>query len=136
MDVMSPKLLGMLDRLHLTPNSLAVLGMMTHLQEFGGAVHLNQAELAEKLGLHESAVSRGMQLLTSRNLVLPRGRGRGHRLHPLIAKYESEEAMRGAFLRAQSDITAGALPDIKAPLYAKKPPRSRAGGPHLVSVAS
>ncbi len=67
--------------------------------------------------------------------MLTRGRGRRRRLHPVIAKYESEEAMRGAFLRAQSDLSAGALPDIKAPRYARKPPRSRTGGPHLASIA-
>ncbi|MFE0104583.1 hypothetical protein [Streptomyces sp. NPDC059009] len=133
---MSPKLMGMLDRLRLTPNALAVLGLLTRLQDFGGKVHITQADIGHQLGLHESSVSRAMQLLTARNLVLPLGRGRGHQLHPLIAKYESEDRMRNAFLHAQSDISANCLPDIKVPRYTKKPPRRTVTKAHLVPVAS
>jgi hypothetical protein len=134
MEITPSGVLGMIHRLQLTPTAIAVLGIMSELQAPGGTVAYSQVDMAEKLGMLESAVSRGMKLLVARNLVLRSGDGRGHsyRLHPFIAKYTSEREMETALRAAAADVRAGQLPDIAAPLYRKQPPRP--GQPNLVAV--
>ncbi|MET8630665.1 hypothetical protein ABZW30_44415 [Kitasatospora sp. NPDC004669] len=135
MEITPSGVLGMIPRLKLTPTAIAVLGIMSELQSPGGEVNYSQVEMAERLGLLESAVSRGMKCLVNRNLVIRSGDGRGHsyRLHPFIAKYTSETEMETALRAAAVEIREGRLPDIAAPLYRKQPPRA-SGRPNLVAV--
>ncbi len=109
---------------------------MSELQAIGGDVNYSQSEMAQKLGLQESAVSRGMKLLVARNLVIRSGEGRGHnyRLHPFIAKYSSQHEREAALRTATAAVREGLLPDIAAPLYRKQPPRATTGRPKLVAV--
>ncbi|WP_063774687.1 MarR family transcriptional regulator [Kitasatospora azatica] len=134
MEITPSGVLGMIHRLQLTPTAIAVLGIMSELQASGGAVNYTQVDMAERLGVLESAVSRGMKLLVARNLVIRSGDGRGHsyRLHPFIAKYSSEREMEAALRAAAVEVREGRMPDIAAPLYRKQPPR--AGRPNLVAV--
>jgi hypothetical protein len=135
MEITPSGVLGMIPRLNLTPSAIAVLGIMSELQSVGGHVNHSQIEMAQKLGVLESAVSRGMKLLVARNLVIRSGEGRGHsyRLHPFIAKYSSQHEMEAALRVAATEVREGRLPDIAAPLYRKQPPRA-AGRPNLVAV--
>ncbi|MFF7459079.1 hypothetical protein [Kitasatospora sp. NPDC008115] len=135
MEITPSGVLGMIPRLKLTPSAIAVLGIMSELQLPGGDVRHSQVDMAERLGLAESAVSRGMKCLVARNLVIRSGDGRGHsyRLHPFIAKYSSQAEMEDALRLAAVDVREGRLPDIAAPLYRKQPPRA-AGRPNLVAV--
>ncbi|GAA2271304.1 MULTISPECIES: hypothetical protein [Kitasatospora] len=134
MEITPSGVLGMIPRLKLTPSAIAVLGIMSDLQASGGEVNYTQAQMADKLGMLESAVSRGMKCLVARSLVIRSGDGRGHsyRLHPFIAKYASQSEMEAAVRAAAVDVREGRLPDIAAPLYRKQPPR--AGKPTLVAV--
>ncbi|GAA1109861.1 hypothetical protein [Kitasatospora arboriphila] len=135
MEITPSGVLGMIPRLKLTPSAIAVLGIMSELQAPGGEVNHSQVEMAEKLGLLESAVSRGMKCLVDRNLVIRSGEGRGHsyRLHPFIAKYGSQAEMEASLRAAAAQVREGKLPDIAAPLYRKQPPRA-GGRPKLVAV--
>ncbi|WP_406459591.1 MarR family transcriptional regulator [Streptomyces sp. NBC_00876] len=56
-------------------------------QEPGGAVNLTQPEMAAKLGIHPSRVSRAMRVLVERGVVIRpnNGKGRSHSLNPAIA---------------------------------------------------
>ncbi|MER8188567.1 winged helix-turn-helix domain-containing protein [Kitasatospora sp. NPDC094015] len=135
MEITPSGVLGMIPRLKLTPSAIAVLGIMSELQLPGGDVRHSQVEMAERLGLAESAVSRGMKCLVDRNLVIRSGDGRGHsyRLHPFIAKYSSQAEMEEGLRLAAVEVREGRLPDIAAPLYRKQPPRA-SGRPNLVAV--
>ncbi|MFD8756027.1 hypothetical protein ACFV0O_34385 [Kitasatospora sp. NPDC059577] len=135
MEITPSGVLGMIPRLKLTPSAIAVLGIMSDLQLPGGEVNHSQVEMAQRLGMLESAVSRGMKCLVDRHLVIRSGEGRGHsyRLHPFIAKYSSEAEMEASLRAAAVEVREGRLPDIAAPLYRKQPPRA-SGRPKLVAV--
>ena len=88
----------------------------------GRPPRLLQAEIAAKLGILPSVVSRAMGLLVERGLVLRRGNR--YALNPAIAGYSSETELRDELGKA---VQQG-LPPIHVPEYASRPPKTGKGG--------
>ncbi|MEU6932868.1 replication/maintenance protein RepL [Streptomyces sp. NPDC046374] len=74
----------------LTKTGTKVWNILQSRQEYTGTVRIRQKDIAERLGLTESTVSRALDELKDRGLVHPQGAKRGIILiNPLFAAYES-----------------------------------------------
>lgn len=74
----------------LTKTGTKVWNILQSRQEYGGHARLRQRDIASRLGLTESTVSRALDELKERGLVHPQGSKKGVIvIHPLFAKYES-----------------------------------------------
>ncbi|MFB6630019.1 helix-turn-helix domain-containing protein [Streptomyces sp. NPDC056362] len=79
----------------LTKTGMKVWSILQSRQQFAGTVQLRQKDIAERLELTESTVSRALDELKERGLVHPQGAKRGIILiNPLFAAYESDAHMR------------------------------------------
>lgn len=81
----------------LTKTGTKVWNILQSRQEYGGHTKLRQRDIAARLSLTESTVSRALDELKERGLVHPQGSKRGVIvIHPLFAKYESAAHLTNA----------------------------------------
>ncbi|MFJ8854925.1 helix-turn-helix transcriptional regulator [Streptomyces sp. NPDC102437] len=66
-----------------------IFDVLTARQEPGGLVRIRQQQLAERLGLSQSAVSRAIGQLRGKGIISERQRKGTLLIHPLLAGYES-----------------------------------------------
>ncbi|MEV4876508.1 helix-turn-helix transcriptional regulator [Streptomyces cyaneofuscatus] len=66
-----------------------IFDVLTARQEPGGLVHIRQQELAQRLGLSQSPVSRAIGQLQDKGIISERQRKGTLLIHPLLAGYES-----------------------------------------------
>ncbi|MFF0746619.1 helix-turn-helix transcriptional regulator [Streptomyces sp. NPDC004111] len=87
--VHNPAIWEQLPNAKLTSTARDVFDILTARQSPGGEVRIKQSELAERLGIPPSTVSRAMSELRDRGLIDARTRHGRVLIHPLFAGYES-----------------------------------------------
>lgn len=88
--VRHPDFFEMMADAELTKTGTKVWNILQSRQEYTGTVRLRQKDIAERLGVTESTVSRALDELKERGLVHPQGVKRGVILiNPTFAAYES-----------------------------------------------
>lgn len=85
----NPQLFEVLPNACLSATARDIFDVLTARQEPGGLVHIRQQELAERLGLSQSAVSRAVGQLRDKGIISERQRKGTLLIHPLLAGYES-----------------------------------------------
>ncbi|MGW8882026.1 helix-turn-helix transcriptional regulator, partial [Streptomyces mirabilis] len=84
-----PQMYEVLPNACLSSTARDIFDVLTARQEPGGLVHVRQQELAERLGLSQSAVSRAIGQLRDKGIISERQRKGTLLIHPLLASYES-----------------------------------------------
>uniref|UniRef100_UPI003F496F80 hypothetical protein n=1 Tax=Streptomyces sp. CA-136453 TaxID=3240050 RepID=UPI003F496F80 len=127
---MSPIVAERIWALPLSGSAVKFLQYLVARSEFGGQLDVRQRDMASEYGVTPQSISKLMNQLCDLNLVLrPRSEertGNSYRLHPLAAKYDSEESMEDAFRNTLTRIKAGDLPNLKLPTYVQAPPTTPA----------
>jgi hypothetical protein len=130
-EVMSPLVAERIWALPISGASVKFLNYLIFRSEFGGHLPMRQKDMAREYGKTPQGISALMAPLCDLKIVLrPQGEereGNSYRLHPLVAKYQTHEAMEAAFRRALVEIKSGELPNLKLPSYAIAPPTSADG---------
>ncbi|MER6916761.1 helix-turn-helix domain-containing protein [Streptomyces sp. NPDC000594] len=85
----NPEIFEVLPNACLSPTARDVFDVLTSRQEPGGLVKIRQQELAERLGLTQSVVSRAISQLRDKGIISERQRRGEVLIHPLLAGYES-----------------------------------------------
>ncbi|WP_167163057.1 hypothetical protein [Streptomyces sp. MBT27] len=128
--VMSPIVAERIWALPLSGSAVKFLQYLVARSQFGGQLDVRQRDMATEYGVTPQSISKLMNPLCDLNLVLrppsEERTGNSYRLHPLAAKYESEEDMENAFRDAVTRIKEGNLPNLKLPSYVQAPPAAPA----------
>ncbi|WP_432104449.1 replication/maintenance protein RepL [Streptomyces sp. bgisy091] len=85
----NPDTFELLPNACLSPTARDIFDVLTARQEPGGVVHMRQQDIAERLGLTQSAVSRAVGQLRDKGILGERQRQGTLLIHPLLAGYES-----------------------------------------------
>ncbi|MFJ2736170.1 helix-turn-helix transcriptional regulator [Streptomyces sp. NPDC087317] len=85
----NPEIFEVLPNACLSPTARDVFDILTARQEPGGLVRIRQQEIAERLGLTQSVVSRAISQLRDKGILSERQRKGTVLIHPLLAGYES-----------------------------------------------
>lgn len=85
----NPEIFEVLPNACLSPTARDVFDVLTARQEPGGLVRIRQQDIAERLGLSQSVVSRAIGQLRDKGIIGPRQRQGTVLIHPLLAGYES-----------------------------------------------
>ncbi|MCB5181891.1 helix-turn-helix transcriptional regulator [Streptomyces antimicrobicus] len=85
----NPEIFEVLPNACLSPTARDVLDILTARQEPGGLVRIRQQDIAERLGLTQSVVSRAIGQLRDKGILSERQRKGTVLIHPLLAGYES-----------------------------------------------
>ncbi|MER5586535.1 hypothetical protein ABT090_33535 [Streptomyces asoensis] len=136
-EVMSPVVSERIWALPVSGASVKFLQYLLYRSDFGGHLPVRQKGMATEYGVTPQTISNLMAPLCELNIVLRpknedgnRGKGNSYRLHPLAAKYASNQDMETAFRAAIASIKAGDLPNLKLPAYRAVPPAAD-GRPNL-----
>jgi hypothetical protein len=136
-EVMSPIVAERIWALPVSGAATKFLQYLIFRSDFGGQLPVRQKDMAREYNITPQAVSNLMAPLCDLNIVLRHQsgarKGNSYRLHPLVAKYQSPEAMEAAFRHTLHSIKAGELPNLKLPAYAAAPPTE--GQPPKLQVA-
>ncbi|MEV0011106.1 helix-turn-helix domain-containing protein [Streptomyces sp. NPDC051840] len=85
----NPDAFELLPNACLSPTARDILDVLTARQEPGGLVRMRQQDIAERLSLTQSAVSRAVGQLRDKGILGERQRQGTLLIHPLLAGYES-----------------------------------------------
>ena len=85
----NPEIFEVLPNACLSPTARDVFDVLTARQEPGGLVRIRQQDIAERLGLTQSVVSRAIGQLRDKGIISERQRKGTVLSHPLLAGYES-----------------------------------------------
>lgn len=85
----NPEIFEVLPNACLSPTARDVFDVLTARQEPGGLVCIRQQDIAERLGLTQSVVSRAIGQLRDKGILSERQRKGEVLIHPLLAAYES-----------------------------------------------
>lgn len=85
----NPEIFEILPNACLPPTARDVFDILTASQEPGGLVRIRQQDIAERLGLTQSVVSRAIGQLRDKGIISERQRKGTVLIHPLLAGYES-----------------------------------------------
>jgi len=118
----NPQLFEVLPNACLSATARDIFDVLTARQEPGGLVHIRQQELAERLGLSQSAVSRAIGQLRDKGIISERQRKGTLLIHPLLAGYESLAHMTNHLQAPDTHVWP-----INFPTGDIRPPRVRDG---------
>jgi hypothetical protein len=85
----NPDTFELLPNACLSPTARDIFDVLTARQEPGGLVRMRQQDIAERLGLTQSAVSRAVGQLRDKGILGERQQQGVLLIHPLLAGYES-----------------------------------------------
>ncbi len=125
-EVLSPIVAERIWALPISAASVKFLSYLIAKSRYGGELPVRQKDMATEYGKTPQSISLLMAPLCELNIVLrPQSEhrdGNSYRLHPLAAKYESAEAMEGAFREAMVLMKTRELPPLRLPTYQIAPP--------------